>query len=343
MKTNRTARNIYSGLILLGCGILAASCITEETDGGYPDGKDGQAEVQFSLRMPGASRATRAMDAADEEAVVTADVLVFDAAGALVDIGHGRSITDVSTATEAVTSFNVTLQIGANRDVWVVTNAREIIDTAYPAGLPVDGTVDKDALRASLTMNLPSAGWNAATGSYTPIPMWGEKLAVDIDGTTQLTGSNSVKVNRMVARVGVYLDAGITSSDFTLTSVRVYNYNTAGRLVPDALAADWSASAPYAVEPSLPANPGATTGPLEYLSMTTVDRELDGEIYLFEAEKGTAIGDPAGDYMDNPCLVGGGTLRRFDGGDVLPYRFRPEKCRRHERVPPHPPQLQLQS
>ena len=300
-------------LLLTALVVPASSCLYDNGGGGGPKYPAGHSDVIFSVRVPAVARpATRALTEADESAVSTVDVFVFDSDGILRDSGYGYCIEDASTSEEVIKTFTVKLLRGANRDMMFLVNSREAVDAAYPDGV-LAGTTTKAAFTSNVKMTLPAAGWNATSGTagYRHIPMWGVKEGVTIDENLSLRGSGAVKVSRMVARVNVSLDEDVEGSTFRLTSAYLYNYNTQARVIPDRANGNWTADIPYATLPTVPAQQ-ITEGPIHYPTMTTAGRSLVNTIYLFEAARGVPFGSAEGDFMKNTCLVIGG---HYGGSD----------------------------
>ena len=302
----------HLGALLLLAGMLG-SCATErEID--KPGTGQGTSNVTFSVKVPLINDArTKTLDDPAESAVSTVDVFVFDSGGTLRDRAYGANIDDASTAEAVIKTFTVQLLTGTSRDIMILVNSREAIQAAYPDGVPADGSVSRSAFTGALTLTLPSSGWNAVPGStdYKDIPMWGIKTGVDIDKDTSLTGNNSVKLSRMLARINVSLHEDIPTADFKLTSVHLYNFNRTARVIPDRDNGNWNAAVPYAELPTVPAQT-ITKGPVSYETMTTANREIKNAIYLFEAEKGVPFGAQEGDFMENPCIVIGGKYGNSD-------------------------------
>lgn len=318
--------------LLLLCGaVFLGSCSKDML---YKPGERGEgenAQVTFSLRLPGAAQPeSKSMDLPNaggfikEEAVHDIDVLVFDQSGKLHDMAQGRGITDASGGGKIIKQFDVTLRVGNDLEVMVFTNSRALL-AAFPHMIQV-GVTEKTKFLEDLVMTYPSTGWNSDPGNtdnYTPIPMWGVKEDVDIyEGMTPGEIGN-IPVSRLVARIDVSVNGTIPTTEFELTSVSLYYYNTKGLAIPGPGATNqnnWTVTEPYADEVSLPtattANPsgaGKTKGPVTYTTMTATNA-LKGMIYAFESEKGVHF-DESG-YFNNTCLVIGG---KYSGSSTTTY------------------------
>lgn len=274
---------------------------------------DGEMNVTFSLNAGDVSSVTRALDSGDENEVRGVKVLVFDLNGDFLYDAPVRELKMVS-ADPGKYTFTATLRTGTF-DLVFLANADKVVRDAYPSHggqVPVNAGVTKTELEDKLLLTC-SGGWNADPSdrvNYLAIPMWSE-----LKGYSVSTGSaidESINLVRMVAKIDVALKGTITPEQFKLTSVRFYNYNCTGRLVPDA-SQNWESDPPVVTGPSLPDDPGLTTGPLVFENMTLENRSLSGMIYAFEAAAGVPGDASSGDYMKNPCLVIGG---KYGGSDT---------------------------
>ncbi len=293
-------RLALAGIIL---PLLAFSACIKDTGIDNPTpGDDKEATVKFSLVLPGsAATPTRALSEGNENEARTIEVLVFGPGGG--SYRYTAYCSDITTdgSDVSIKTFTVKLATGSC-DLVVLANARELIPAAYPTGIPV-GATQIDVYN-KLNMPLPAGGkWNAkpTDAAYKPIPMWGFKTSVNIQANTTLTGGSAIKLARMVAKVDVtVLDAA--KPNFKLTSIRLYNYQTQGSVVPKA---GWDAAGSKATMPNVPTGSVRTKGPLLYdgTAITTANVSCLNEIYLFEAPKG---GQSAAERANNTCIVVGG-------------------------------------
>jgi hypothetical protein len=300
--------------------------------------------VILSLQLPGSSAPATRITADEENHVQTVDVLAFDAAGAYL---YTAAADNVAIADEqpagnvsAIRTFRVRLRPteGAEKvDLWVIANARTVLGG-------ITGSPQKEALAATLLAAETFAGSACygvtQTNGFCPIPMWGELTSVTISPVNGLGTNNRVNLTRMVAKIDVAV-ATDAQSQFTLSSVRFYNRNAVGRIVPIVDNGSWTADpvtdSPYATAPSLPDSPGKQEGiPLSYENMTTTDISITNTIYAFEAESeaddngSTEVDWGWGDegevddnaapstYLNDPCLVIGGS---YGGGAETFYRL----------------------
>ena len=287
--------------------MLALASCSREQDMGNPGAVgDGETFVKFSIWLPGNSApTTRALTESNENHVQTIDILIFEQGGAWV-YNTGCSGSDIATdgGNPLKKSFTIKMRQGSY-DMVMLANARSIV-----SGMNMSGQ-SKSVVLAALTAQMPPGGkWitdPAATG-YKSIPMWGDVGNVTINSSTQNLDAQNIHLTRMLARVDVQIDPLVTN--FILTSVDVYNYNTDGSLVPTA-AGSWNGS--KAVTPNVPSASTLTKGPLEYNNdsgkseINTTANRCAMEIYLFEAENHTAGSHAtAKDMLDRTCIVIGG-------------------------------------
>lgn len=302
-------------LLYAGTALLAVSCVLDEKEVGVTPTQE-IATVRFTLSVPGVATprptVTRSLTDAQEDAVSSVDVLVFHTSG-----DHSGKLFRREKGTHiSGTTFEVKLPEGTY-DLVVLGNATAIVDAAGASLVPQ--TTLKAAAVAALTHANAGGYWTATT-----IPMWGYKDGVVVDETTSLTGGDAIDMHRMVAKVEVQVAAaaaGTGNDNFELTSVRLYNYNTKGRLAPDAANFNptggiVNAGKGIATAPTIPADRGAVTGGSNPLVFTSTHGVLPSSftntIYTYEAARGTAL-----TLEDNPCLVVGGS---YQGGTETFYR-----------------------
>ena len=285
---------------LLACAVAMltfASCVRDtETEPG--NGCD--AAVTFTIQVPGSSNpaASRALTSTDEKAVTQVDVLLFaqGSGGLFKERATSTSITPGANANEK--SFTVSLSVG-NWDMVVLANASDVVSATTLNGQT------KAQVMTALTKSLPADDkWNATTGSYSPIPLWGDMGNRAISIGSGMSGSSQIAMTRMLASVDVQV-TGTAAGKFKIMSVDVYNYNTHGMLAP--AAANWNAGTGIATAPTVAGT--LTKGPIVY-NGTQIDGTNNrclGEIYIFEAENHTTTAHTtAKSLTDRTCLVVGG-------------------------------------
>lgn len=297
----------YNKFLKFFAGVLSmlilASCLSDDIFTPDIEKMDGESVVTFSIQVPGTSTpsALRAISLSDENEVKEIDIVVFEPGGGeyVYRTGCSGSAISGSGTNSRLKTFAVNMRQG-EFDVVILANARSII-----GDISLDGLTKAVAL-AQMEARMPESGkW--PTSPFSPFPMWGDIGDVDIDDTTDFTGDNKVILTRMVARV----DVQIAAENFMLTSVDVYNYNTAGTLVPKA--ADWDTTtdpdAPRVIAPNIPSSSTLTKGPVIYQDdyIDTGNNQCIREIYVFEAENHSDAGHTKGKgLLDRTCLVIGG-------------------------------------
>lgn len=260
-----------------------------------------QSLVTVTIQAPGGAQAkSRALSDTDQDDVQQIDILAFDpVTGAFAYAARCTGAEIVSDpGNPSLKSFTVTLRTGTY-DLVFLANARSIV-----SGHVFQGTT-KATATALLQASMPSSGTWPADGSAL-LPMWGEVKGLSVVHGTAINGANAVKMTRMVAAVDIQLSASV-ATEFEIESVHLYNYNTAGMLVPDVEnPLKWNPTLGQAILPNLPSVPGSTKGPVLYdNSAVTADKsKYIGEIFLFEAANGGIS-----DHPDIVCLVVGGKYK----------------------------------
>ena len=316
----KSIRRKFIGPLMVGAALMLAlaSCFREQDMGNPGAVGDGETFVKFSIWLPGNSApTTRALTESNENHVQTIDILIFEQGGAWV-YNTGCSGSDIATdgGDPLKKSFTIKMRQGSY-DMVMLANARSIV-----SGMNMSGQ-SKSVVLAALTAQMPPGGkWitDPAATDYKAIPMWGDVGNVTINSSTQNLDAQNIRLTRMLARVDVQIDPAVTN--FTLTSVDVYNYNTMGALVPTA-AGSWDASTMTAIAPNVPSASTLTKGPLEYNNdsgkseINTTANRCAMEIYLFEAENHTAGGHgTAKEPTQRTCIVVGG---KYNGASTPTY------------------------
>ena len=87
----------------------------------------------------------------------------------------------------------------------------------------------------------------------------------------------------MVSKIDVALTNTDATNNFTLESIRLYNYNNKGYIAP--LSGNWDQAQNVVTGASVPTGSILTQGPLLYdgTAITTAHTASSGEIYTFEA------------------------------------------------------------
>lgn len=308
-------KNVCNRLLKFFAGIMfvfmSVSCVGEQ-DMTSGNGKNDEVMVTFAIQVPGtrapeSSSQTRAITEIEENKVTDIDILVFEPGGNgkfLYKTGCSGAdiVTDQSNSGKK--TFTVKLRVGEYNLV-VLGNSRSIINA-------VDLTeISKNDLLSSLKATMVGKWPADSSMGFTVFPMWGDVGDKNIQEDSKLT-DEPVKLVRAVARVDVKVSE--TVDDFTLTDVYVYNYNTAGSLVP--AASGWDATDNKALTPNVPTSSTLTEGPLIY---TATDGKCEKEIYIFEVENHTdGLHTDKKDLLERTCLVVGG----WYGADDYPTYYR---------------------
>jgi hypothetical protein len=264
----------------------------------YPGDNEGELQdLSIQLNVPDEVNnptQLRSIGIDQEKAIKTVDVLAFrvESDGEKFDYYAKSSMENSNTV-------NIIAWTGSYQQRFVViTNAHEQVQALFDSEVSWKGW-EKGAMLDSLEFTL-SAGnqWKAIdANNYMAFPMWGESGAATVTKLTkQLEGK--VSLLRMVAKINVEL-TGINATSkselikkFKLNSVRLYNTNTKGRIVPNSAKAV-----------NIPKDSEKYLGPVEYLNTSAVS--VKDSIYLFE----TAAVDFVGKFENSSeatCLVIGG-------------------------------------
>ena len=317
-KSNTMKKFKVFFILLMAAFIIAAFSSCVQDLGGEKEDKmivsDGAALVTLSLTMP-ASPATRTPGTLDENRVNTVDVLLFKTMGNnfYYRASGTTPVKDAAASNnenEAKKTFTVKLPLtpsGESYRLVVVANARAEISEFTPM-LPISTIVPGsatvysdvvDGLTRAVALDIPT----------TAFPMWGEIANVVISESGTTPASLAVNLTRAVARV----DVSVKTSDppeptdprFTLSSVHLYNRNTAGLVAPgNAL-------------PHLLPSASTTEGPLSYNVPAGKEKSFVRTIYAFEAAGGEDVEGTG--WEDNTCLVIGGTYTDASNNAIPTY------------------------
>ena len=288
----------YSLIGLLSVGLF--SCQDEDNDPAPSAGKEMTVRLELPARQVQDGPATYAMPA-DEEKIEHIAVLAFKTDPAFpddVDKGIFLYRAGVSYNRSNPTSCVIKVQEMDDAQTFVIiANARDTVDNAT---LQEGDT--KAAVIQKLTMTQATA-FDSST--MTSIPMWGE-VGNKVVKSGTVPNNLTCKLYRMLAKINVKVDAGISSTDFTLRSVRLYMPRQKGAIIPG----NWSSytgSVPGEPDKAvvMPTEPAKETIPKPATSYlyTTTTGSIQDRIYTFEARN---AGSPAVDMPDKACLVVGG-------------------------------------
>ena len=296
-------------LPLFACCLGFAACTTEEEiiPGTNGDGADrnvtSEARVEFSLATPSRMQAqTRAvMEEADESKILSVRVLMFKETEGVMRYCFGVTKSNILIVDPSLKSFDVTLPTG-EYDVVILANAQEVLAQSAISL----GDTKENVLRALVETN--AGKWNR---DY--IPMWGQIDRLSIDAETGLGNNNTVEMMRMAARIDLEVDPAL-SADFSLTSVRLYNYSSQGALVPDQSKLGQAGTVSAPTQPAAAGGYAPVSTPLLFDAADGVRADgCERAIYLYEAPAGKAES-----LQTNACIVVGG---RYKGGAETYYRI----------------------
>lgn len=291
-------RRLCSGWLSLGMLMLfvLTSCMKDPFDQNTR-AKDGEAFVTFSLALPESSApSTRALSGNDEKAVENIQILAFQN-GTYIYRAYNNSINN--------NKFTVSLRTG-DFDLVILANSLDIVD-AFPL---VSGTTTQSEVLDGLVRSITEGtGWDTSDDVYKTIPMSSGILSKTISETTDMT-SVPVSLYRMLSKINVEVMLA-AQTDFELKSVRLYNYNTNGRIYPRVNGGSVNTGLT-----NIPDDPGNVIGDtdsdaLRYMEITG-GISCKETIYAFEAANGGST-----TFSTNPCLVVGGS---YEGGATTYYR-----------------------
>ena len=331
MKQNGHRNYIYITLLTL-LVLTLPSCMREENvihSSGKADGSERKVILRMSVPYTASGLQARSINASAENTINTVDVLVFriDETGEYYDYSAIGYKTPGNTEGSSTQSFTVAVRAHTYQQRFVtITNARTEVQQLIGSS-DWDG-MEKEMMLARLEISIEGNDnkWNAnSTSDYATLPMWGESAAENItNATTELSGP--ILLLRMLAKINVQLDKsadGLTDM-FKLKSVRLYNTNTKGRIVPEAgtLVQEIRFNNPYLMvnSPSIPASvedySARHLGPVLYEDFSApgeTDVAIRGAIYMFE----TRSVDKE-HRLEATCLVVGGLY----GDDIAESYYR---------------------
>lgn len=288
---------------LLIIPVLVASCQEERVIPPGPPVGD-EVEIVFSIAT---GAGTRALTTPNEQTIDTVDVLVFKQ-GYFVE----RATADVVNGNNESKVFKVKLtkNTAGNNYLVVLANARQEVNRASLRG------TKEEVLSTILFENNETDGrWPAKLAPSTKfrqIPMFGEYGPLPIDDELEKNlKDNPIPMYRSLARV----DISSSASNFKLTSVHFYKYNTKGCVAPGPNAA-WD-KYPYSSDERRVTNvtvPSGTTAVEDFLEYNVDNNSLTSSIYVMEIDRAER-----NDYENASCLVVGGEYN--NSGITTYYRI----------------------
>jgi hypothetical protein len=300
------AKQIYTVTmrIIILLSIFASvftACVSEENIIGEDDGMAHETQVSFSLMFTSDMQMRTSFSEADESAIQTVHILMFNKTTGNKTYAYGVSGKNIRTVSSVEKTFDAKLPVGSY-DLVILANAQHIIEKSNIAV----GESMENVLNA--LVETTSGKWSGSA-----IPMWGRMDDVNISSASGMNKNQTIEMIRMMARIDVEVAAS-AAANFKLTDIWLYNRSTQGALVPDMNS--WPANN-MAVAPSRPAASGGYSVASTPLVYDAADGVTAGEcrriIYTYEAPAG-AIG---GNMSGNTCLVIGG---KYNNGTVSYYR-----------------------
>ena len=220
------------GLCAIAAAFSLGSCVKEVDEARVPKG-DEEVVMTLTATVPvAATPQTRAMTSANEQTLTQVKVLAFNSSNEYLYVRDGVISNNNASGDNGGGSATITFTAkvsATNVSFVVIANANAEVTTAL--GSATAGSTLKSAIlsNALLSRVLPAGtAWNATTGSYTAIPMYGETTAAPV---SQLSATTTVTLTRILARINVSASA-IAPATFQLTSVRLYNTNRGGFIAP---------------------------------------------------------------------------------------------------------------
>ncbi|GHT88626.1 hypothetical protein FACS189474_4190 [Bacteroidia bacterium] len=309
--------------------MLFAMSSCNEIENTITPGAEGEGELQemtIQVSIPShANNQFRSIGPDEEKAVKSMDVLAFRIGNDGKEYFDYLAKSSISgTAGASTQSIKVVAWTrGYQQRFVILTNAHESVTALLNSKESTGGWKDteKDAMLALFEFALGTNNqWTAVSSSnYIAFPMWGESDAAIITKQTQQL-PNTVVLLRMTAKINVQLDENKEwSSLFKLASVRLFNTNTRGNIVPatDNIRKTTIGGKTQidALRATVPADAQRSLGPLYYGDITsgTDGLAINESIYLFETNAANKS-----ESSNATCLVIGG----FFGGskDTTYYR-----------------------
>ncbi|MGJ1317743.1 hypothetical protein ACR776_04180 [Sphingobacterium spiritivorum] len=286
--------SIFIFAILSGCKKIDSSNQVTNPD---------EQEVTLRLLMPqqsGGRAGTYAVSEVDQNSIYALDVLAFRVADDGKDYYayHRKAVLLRPNQGATEVDFHVDLLKSTDKFRFVlIANASAQLKTAL-SGLPANA--EKETLMSRIEYGI-TAKWNAAnSGSFTPLPMWGE--SVIIAGIDNNTRKFSVKMLHSQAAI----DVKVTGDNFVMTKVFVYNQSNKGRVAPSP--GNYDMNAQVVTAPSIPISTAQLTPAQEHASSP---KALINDIFLFESAAPTSSGQPTATGLVIAGKYAGSTTETF--------------------------------
>ena len=211
--------------------IAITSCLRDTFPDTDPCPCDDEQEVTLNLALPYVAPRldTRAIGAAQENAIETLDVLAFMVKDGVETFQYRvearRGAGSVMGASRQTFTARLRVREYPQRLV-LISNARSKIETlinSRATGGWID--VEKEEMLSQLTLNLNGSDrWNASSAvNYTLIPMWSETAPEIISETTAFVNQGAIPMLRMMAKVEVQVDKTVPglTNNFKLKAITI--------------------------------------------------------------------------------------------------------------------------
>lgn len=292
------SKNIYITRLLF-CIAISISFYTCDNDiSNYNRSDDVTNLVTLSLRIAGTSmQSNRALASTDENEIKSIEILLFDSEGYTQEPIYCNTVAD-NEFDNRIKTFSVKIPVGVY-DIVILANSRSVLTNIVDN--IQQGDSKESIFEKLIVTNNEKWDTDASSSTYIPIPLWGEKKGVTIASGISIT--DPINLVRMVSKIDISLTTDQAKRDFKLKSIRLYNYNNKGRIIP--IASNWNGEDVTA--PSIPNEAkkpeSPNQNPLIYDggAITSENISCLNEIYTFESAAGSSS-----TLQENTCLVIGG-------------------------------------
>ncbi|MBS7112201.1 MAG: FimB/Mfa2 family fimbrial subunit [Dysgonomonas mossii] len=241
-KIDTRQKNII--VLLFLAGILFNSCRDNEF---APIFGVETKEVTFSVKIPGVSLPkTKSLNENNENEVRSIEVLLFDNNGEYTYQPIYSNVINTDEDDINIKTFTIKIPEGTY-NMLIFANTREAISA-------IINSIEEGDTKTSVLDKLVISNngkWNTdpvSTG-YTPIPMFGEIPSITVNAV--LSNNTPVNLVRMVSKIDVALTNTDATDNFTLESIRLYNYNNKGYIAP--VSSNWDQTQSIVTDASIPA------------------------------------------------------------------------------------------
>lgn len=299
---------------------LMSSCINDGLVNQHDiTNNDQDQEVIFKVNIPYATNqtSTRAISENNENRINSIYILAFkvNPDGSETFDYYSEATLKSSGSNETKNQYyTVKVRVKKYQQRFVaITNAKEQVNS-FAGNKHLVGQPKEEILSKLEVYLSPNEKWNTSNSDdYKAFPMWGESSIQTITSTTKDL-SGKIALMRMLARINVQLDNSISAigRKFKIKSVRVYNTNTKGVIVPNSNTIEeevrdgnrYTFVKGVTIPSDIKDDSKRQFGPLKYTDFTSpgvVDMAMTGAIYIFETKAPTSQ-----DMLKATSLVIGG-------------------------------------